>query len=157
MPIVGKVSDALAGRLQNTRQHMVIFALPAGVILVWLVLLVFGLQMAVITVMFDQNDAKWSEAITAGLGLVSNSAAKYLGFSANIRTFTAKLIAQQDDIGHLPEQHCFVRTLLFFVRVPNQAIGANPPIWWTIEHQRTCCGDAVMKEGASTVKPHALH
>ncbi len=54
----------------------------------------------------------------------------YLGFSANIRNFTAESIAQQDDDGHLPEQHWSLRILLFFVGVPNWAIGETPPIWW---------------------------
>lgn len=55
-----------------------------GRVLTLLILLTMALQTSVVAIMFSKKDSTWIEAIAAVLGVVSNTAAIYLGFSANI-------------------------------------------------------------------------
>ena len=68
MHIFGEVRTDLQKILRNRRrQHSATILSSAGMILVWLILLVLGFQVTVIARMFDEKDAK--EATPAGLGL----------------------------------------------------------------------------------------
>ena len=67
------------------------------------------------------------------LSVVSNTAAIYLGFSANIRKLRAALVHDQDaQEPQLPHQNWFKRVMLCLIGVPNRAVALDlpQPCWW---------------------------
>lgn len=104
-----------------------------------LILLIMELQTSVVAIIFSKKDSTWIEAIAAALGVVSNTAAIYLGFSASIRKLHATLVHDQD--AQLTHQNWFKRVILWLIGVPNRAvalIGSVPSarIWHLM---RACC------------------
>ena len=84
-------------------------------------------------IIFSKKDSTWIEAIAAALGVVSNTAAIYLGFSANIRKLHAALVHDQDaQEAQLPHQNWFKRVILWLIGVPNRAVALDlpQPCWW---------------------------
>ena len=68
------------------------YEMHVGKVLALLVLLIMALQTSVVAIVFFKKDSSWLEAIAAALGVVSNTAAIYLGFSANIRKLCAAIV-----------------------------------------------------------------
>ena len=65
--------------------------------------------------------------------MVSNTAAIYLGFSANIRKLRAALVQDQDEQrAQLAHQNCLKCVALFLIGVPNRAVALDlpQPGWW---------------------------
>lgn len=98
--------NKLTCRVVLRRQGIAYDAMRMGRVLTLLVLLIMALQTSVVTIIFSKMDSTWIEAIAAALGVVSNTAAIYLGFSANIRKLRAALVHDQDaQEAQLPHQN----------------------------------------------------
>ncbi len=132
MPALAKV-QAVQHQSYLTVLHrdvMLVSLLNAGIFLALLLMLVGAVQLALIAVTFSQEEAKWSEAITAGLGIVCNSLVICLGCITTVKQFRRAKSAQQNNNDPLPQQHGFITFLLFFVAVPNRALDEHEPWWW---------------------------
>ncbi len=132
MPALAKVQAVQHQSYLTILHHnvMLVSLSNAGIFLALLLMLVGALQLALIAVIFAQHDAKWTEAITAGLGIICNSMAIYLGFHTTVKQFRAAKSAQQNSNDPLPQQYGCTTFLLVFVAVPNRALDEHEPWWW---------------------------